>query len=339
MKHLRIMSMVILLAASDLCWSLQTPAYRYIRVGENTNVPARTRAGFALMGGGTDLDEAFQFLCDRAGGGDFLILRAAGDDEYNPYVRGLCHLNSVATLILPNRNAATDPFVADAIEHASAIFIAGGDQAHYVNFWMKTPVQTAINNAIRRGVPIGGTSAGLAVLGEYLYTAQSDKPDDPNLDGKTALADPFGARIRLERGFLQIPILKNIITDTHFARRDRMGRLLVFLACLNRPDDKPLPQNAPPIRGIGVEERAAVLVEPDGRARVIGFGSAYFIDAKQADGPLQPGKPLTFGPFEVQKVAPGGRFYLKSWAGDSISYTISAKSGKLRSTQTANEIY
>ncbi len=101
------------------------------------------------MGGGTDLDEAFQFLCDRAGGGDFLVLRATGDDEYNPYIRGLCHLNSVATLIIPSREAAADPFVADAIKHASAIFIAGGDQANYINFWMNTPVQSALNDAIR----------------------------------------------------------------------------------------------------------------------------------------------------------------------------------------------
>ena len=126
---------------------------------------------------------------------------------------------------------------------------------------MNTPMQTALNEAIRRGVPIGGTSAGLAVLGEYVYTAQGDKPDDPNLDGKTAMADPYGARINLTRGFLDIPILKGIVADTHFARRDRMGRLLVFLARLNQPDGKTLPGDSIPVKGIGIEERAAVLLE------------------------------------------------------------------------------
>ena len=52
-------------------------------------------------------------------------------------------------------------------------------------------MQAALNGAIRRGVPIGGTSAGLAVLGEYVYSAQGDKPDDNELDSKTALADPL----------------------------------------------------------------------------------------------------------------------------------------------------
>jgi cyanophycinase-like exopeptidase len=153
-----------------------------------------------------------------------------------------------------------------------------------------------------------------------------------------AMADPFGARITLTHGFIDIPILKNIITDTHFARRDRMGRLLTFLARLNEAEGKPASKPAG-IRGIGVEERAAVLLEPDGRAHVVGFGDAYFIDADTAKGTPQKGKPLTFGPFTVQKVAPGADFYIKSWAGDAINYKLSVENGKIHSSQTANEIY
>jgi len=310
-----------------------------MRAGEPANLTVRPRAGFALMGGGTDLDEAFQFLCERANGGDMVVLRARGDDEYNGYLRGICRLNSVATLIVPNREAAKDPFVAETIGHAAAIFIAGGDQANYINFWMNTPVQSALNEAIRRGVPIGGTSAGLAVMGEYAYSAQGDKADDPNLDGKTALADPFGARVSMARGFLEIPILKGTITDTHFARRDRMGRLLVFLARLNENPAKGDTASSQHVRGIGVQERAAVLLQPDGKAHVVGYGPAYFIEADRASGLVQKGKPLTYGPFVVQKVAPGAEFYIKSWAGDAISYKLTVEAGKIRSTQTANEIY
>src|SRR5579863_8834351 len=188
----------------------QTPAataYRYLRVGNTADIAATPHPGYALMGGGTDLDEAFQWLCDRAGGGDLLVVRARGGDDYNPYIQRLCKLNSVATLILPSSEAAMDPFAERTIAHASAIFIAGGDQANYINFWMGTPMQTALNEAVQRGVPFGGTSAGLGVMGEYVYTAQGDKPDDPNLDGRTALADPFGPRINLTGKFLDIPIL------------------------------------------------------------------------------------------------------------------------------------
>jgi cyanophycinase len=339
MNRLRIAQLGLALLMSAQLALPQTSGYRYIRTGENADVTVKPRPGYALMGGGTDLDEAFQFLCERSGGGDMLVLRATGDDAYNSYFRAICHLNSVATLIIPSREAAANPFVAETIRHASAIFIAGGDQANYINFWMNTPVQTALNEAIRRDVPIGGTSAGLAVMGEYVYTAQGDKPDDPNLDGKTAMADPNGPRISLGQGFLDIPILKSIITDTHFKRRDRMGRLLVFLARLNEPDGKPAGPGASLIRGIGVDERTAVLLEPDGTGHVVGDGHAYFIDTDHGHGVVQPHKPLSYGPFTIQKVASGSDFYINSWAGDAITYRISVESGRLRSTQTANEIY
>ena len=122
------------------------------------------------MGGGADQDPAFRWLCARANGGDFLILTATGDDDYNPYIKKLCKVNSVATLAIPDKDAAMDPFVADAIRHAEAIFITGGDQSNYVKYWQGTPVQEAINERLREHVPIGGTSAGLAVLGRvYLH--------------------------------------------------------------------------------------------------------------------------------------------------------------------------
>jgi cyanophycinase-like exopeptidase len=187
-------------------------------------------------------------------------------------------------------------------------------------------------------VPIGGTSAGLAVLGEYAYTAQGDKPDDPNLDGKTAMADPFGPRITLVRGFLDIPILKDVMTDTHFAKRNRMGRLLTFLARLDAPDRKTAPSPGR-IRGIGVQERTAVLLEPDGRATVVGQCCAYFIDTRKAEGTAEKGNPLAFGPFSVQRVAPGRSFNLKEWRGDATQYTLSVEAGTIHSTQPGGAVY
>jgi cyanophycinase len=121
----------------------QGGSYRYIRIGNEADVQPRVSFGLALMGGGSDLDEAFQWLCAKDGGGDFLVLRAAGDDDYNPYINKLCKTNSVATLIIPDRETAADPKVADIIRHAEVPFIAGGDQARYINFWMGTPVQEA----------------------------------------------------------------------------------------------------------------------------------------------------------------------------------------------------
>jgi cyanophycinase len=332
---------VVLLMATLTAFGQTDHAYKYFRVGNAADAANVTpRAGYALMGGGTDLDEAFRFLCDHAGDGDFLVLRATGDDDYNPYIRKLCpSLNSVATLLIPNRAAAEDPFVANAIRKAEAVFIAGGDQANYINFWKDSPVQDAINTGVARGVPLGGTSAGLAVMGEWAYSAQGDKPDDADLTGKLAMGDPFGPRITLVHGFLNIAPLAGIVTDTHFAKRDRMGRLLVFLARLNEPEGKPAPPGAARCRGIGVEQQAAVLLEPDGNARVVGHGAAYFIDAGHASGTVAAATPLTFGAYDVQKVAPGRTFNLKTWSGKSTQYQLNVKDGKIESTQAGGAVY
>lgn len=323
---------------ASACWAQTEHPYEYFRVGNTLDVSASPRPGFALMGGGTDLDEAFRWLCDHAAGGDLLVLRATGKDDYNQYIKKLCRLNSVATIVIPNKAAAADSFVAQAIHHASALFISGGDQANYVNFWAETPVETELNAAIERGVPIGGTSAGLAVLGEYAYSAQGDKPDDPNLDSKTSMADPFSPRVTVVRSFIHIPLFAGMVTDTHFARRDRMGRLLVFLARLNQSEETGTHRTSQ-VRGIGIEEKAAVLVNPDGSARVIGHGAAYFIESSGAQGTVLKGQPLTFGPYSVRKIAVGHSFNLKAWSGDATQYTLTVTAGVVQSTQPRGLIY
>src|SRR5256885_16085618 len=86
--------------------------YSYFRVGNPNDVTTATTPGTVLMGGSTDVDAAFQWMCQRSGGGDFLVIRATGTDAYNPYIQSLCPgENSVATPIIPNPTPATDPSV------------------------------------------------------------------------------------------------------------------------------------------------------------------------------------------------------------------------------------
>ena len=206
-RRARAAILVLLLTILFFSTAAAASSYQYIRLGEKADSAAIPVAGTAMMGGGDDLDEAFRWLCRKANGGDFLVLRARGDDDYNPYVNGLCKLNSVATLIIPDRNAAQDPAVADIIRHAEAVFIAGGDQSRYVNFWQGTPVQDAINANIASGKPIGGTSAGLAVLGEFAYGCLKDKDDDNDLASTDVLPNPYHERVTLVRDFLKVPNL------------------------------------------------------------------------------------------------------------------------------------
>ena len=288
-----------------------------------------------MMGGGEDLDEAFRWLCERGAGGDFLILRATGSDAYNAYVNGLCRLNSVATLILPDRQSAQDPAAAEIIRHADVIFIAGGDQANYIRGWKDTPVQDAINSGIANGKPIGGTSAGLAVLGEFVYGALGDRPDDNDLASPEVLANPYFGRVTLERGFLTVPHLENLLTDSHFAIRDRMGRTLGFLARIIEDGWSKSP------REIAIDEKSALLVNSDGTGTVVGKGKGiYFLRPSLAPDVCKKGAPLTFRNISVYKLPAGGHFDLVSWAGTGgTNYLVSVVNGRIESTAANHDVY
>lgn len=314
----------------------QQSAYQYHVVGNSQNVETKAGGGLLLMGGGTDVDEAFRWMIEKSGGGDFVIIRASGGDAYNPYIARLGKLDSVETIIFKSRAASTDEFVIEKIRNAEALFIAGGDQLNYVYFWKGSPVEDAIHHLARRNVPIGGTSAGLAILGEYLFPARKD-----TIRSEAALADPFHEALILDRDFLTLPNLRGVITDSHFAERDRMGRLLAFLARLLKDGW------AKEARAIAVDRETAVAVEPTGAAKVLGKYAAYFLRADASPALCEPGKPLTFENVAVLKVTSQDRFDasfdvsfdLGKWVGGGEAYRVSVRRGVLMSSRADGKIY
>jgi cyanophycinase len=327
--------MVLLFGVAGAHAHAQSGSFHYFREGNPQDIKTAPTAGIAMMGGGRDLDEALQWLCNKGNGGDFLVLRASGDDAYNPYVNGLCKTNSVATLIIPDRRAAVDPAVADIIHKAEVIFIAGGDQSNYVRGWGGTPVEAAINAHIAEGRPIGGTSAGLAVLGEFVYGCLNDEPDDRDLASEDVLPNPYFYRVTLVRQFLRIPLLENLLTDSHFVTRDRMGRTLGFLARIMQDGWSQTP------REVAIDERSALLVEADGTATVVGTGKgAYFLRPTEAPEICQPHVPLTFRNVNLLRVPRGGHFDLRSWKStEGLAYSLSVHGGKIQSTQANGSVY
>jgi cyanophycinase len=310
-------------------------SYKYKRLGNPQDVQTNPQGGIAMMGGGGELDEAFRWLCGKANGGDFLILRARGSDDYNSYINGLCRANSVATLVITNRKAAQQPRVAEIIRRAEAIFIAGGDQSLYVNFWKGTPVEEAINAHVAAGKPIGGTSAGLAVLGQFVYGCLEDKPDDADLTSREVLSDPYLRRVTVVRDFLKVPGLENILTDSHFAKRDRMGRSLGFLARIVADGWSKTP------REIAIDQGSALLVEVNGRAKVVGTGlGVYFLQVTDAPEVCKAGQPLTLRNVAAYRAPAGARFDVREWNGDGgQSYMMSVDAGQIHTSLAGNAVY
>ncbi len=307
------------LCASDLYDSFVT--------GSTADVQPKTSAGLLLLGGGGDVEEGFRWFLDKAGHGDVVVLRASGSDGYNKYLPTIAPVNSVASFVTNARGASSDTYLLQRMAAAEAVFLAGGDQWNYVSRWKGTPLGRAIDAAFARGVPVGGTSAGLAVLGEHAFSAERDTVTSPE-----ALADPFSPKVALESDFLHFAPMKGWITDSHFSRRDRMGRLLVWLARL---------QNAGKgnIRGIGIDEATAVLVDASGAARVAGKGNAYVVQLRGRAARCAPGEPLNDAEFQVCRVPAGSKF---SWSSTSCSgalYRLTVRSGSLTSSQPGGSVY
>jgi len=309
------------------------PAFEYYVAGNPEDVVKETTPGLLLAGGSTDVDAGMRWMIEKSGGGDFVVIRCAGTDAYNPWVfTDLGGVDSCETIITLSAEACYDEFVIQKIRNAEALFIAGGDQWDYVNLWRGTPVEDAIHYVAEKGAPVGGTSAGLAILGEFAFSAEND-----TVTTKKALRNPYDRRVCLVNDFLSLPNMEDKITDSHFSARDRMGRLVTFLARIVQDGW------TTEARGIGINEETALGVEANGDVTLFGLSessAAYFLRTPGYPEMCQPKTPLTYLGVSVYKISYGATFNLVTWEGTGgIGYTVSADGGVMTSTQPGGGLY
>ena len=275
---------------------------------------AKTQFLLALMGGGGSVDAAFRAIASHAGGGHIVILRTVDDDSFDPddgsygnsFATTWGPVASAETITFHNRQASHDPRVLAALHNADGLFVAGGDQGNYVRYWKGTPVQEALNAHVRAGRPIGGSSAGLAILGHYSYPCL----DGISLESKVALADPFNPSVMVEEDFMHFRGLEQVITDSHFSARSRLGRTIVFLARINQG------KATPSVVGLGIDEKTALLVDGAGRAQLAAgsAGSAWLVRLTQPAATLAKGEPLTLRGIQVVRLGPDSALDLTTQA-------------------------
>jgi cyanophycinase-like exopeptidase len=214
-------------------------------------------------------------------GGNVVVLRASDRNIYDvPFYRDGNFASVQTVLIPPCAPPGQIDSVAPIVDRADAVYFAGGDQAHYVA-WKGSALIAAVKRAYARGGVVGGGSAGLAIQGAAVF--DSVAADKLNVETTTAdtVRDPLEPRISFTTGLFAWPPLANTITDTHFAIRNRFGRLVVFLARILHDHLVP---NTPPMYGLGIDEASSVVVDPDGNATVLngsGGRGAYLLRASR----------------------------------------------------------
>ena len=323
----------------------------YLACGTRDYTCITSRAGILLVGGSegnkSGEDDATKWFLERAKFGKYLVLRIGGIGRQADWIcrnyRDFIH--SAAELSIDSREAANNPKVIEYIREADALYIAGGDQNKYQEYWEGTDTEDAINYLVNeKKVPIAGTSAGMAILGEYYYA-----PDHQGILSSEILNDPFHYNTQTihRSDFIQIPYLKRVITDSHLDRinsrnpETRYGRLLGLLARIIYEDN-----NQQVTYAIGLEEGAFVAIDERGIGKVFGNGidrgqDAYFLQTNGVSPEqIEPGWPLIWNNdgqavkvYRIYGTPEGsGCFDLNDWSTASGGeweywYTLGGKSG------------
>jgi cyanophycinase len=161
------------------------------------------------------------------------------------------------------REEALRPESVKILDGVSAIWFSGGDQAKQTAVLLDTPIHTRMLQLYAEGCLIGGSSAGAAVMSEFMITGDEKRTNNKEGTWEVIRADD----VIHTRGF---GFVKDAVIDQHFITRRRHNRLIAVVL------------ENPTLVGVGIEESTTVLVRPDGKYEVSGAGQVIVYDARRA---------------------------------------------------------
>jgi cyanophycinase len=191
-----------------------------------------------------------------------LISFSQASDWMQNYFTVQCGALAAKDFKINSQSIANSQSTYDSLMAYDVLFLKGGDQWNYYATYKNTLTQQALQDKFEQGGVICGTSAGLAVMSEVIFTAQNGTvyPDE-------CIENPNNQYVNLENDFLDF--FQGYIFDSHFTHRGRAGRRMGFLAHwkLNRNEI---------IKGIGIDETTALAITPEKIGTVYGTGAANF---------------------------------------------------------------
>ncbi len=225
------------------------------------------------IGGGSEnyndwSDAPYSWIVQKSDSGRIIIISDADATSWLPNYFMSFGADTAYNKTIASTGTANLQSTYDELVTANAIFIRGGDQWDYIRLWKGTKVDSAINYVFNNGGVIAGTSAGAAVLGDVDFSAKNGSayPDE-------ALKNPFYSKMQFEDNFLKLAA--NVLFDTHFIERGRHGRLIAMLYNQHFNTGRDL-------IGIGIDDKTAFCISPDGIGEVMGSGAAaiFSIDSQ-----------------------------------------------------------
>ncbi len=289
--------------------------------GDLSYAEKRPRYGIVLNGGG-DYRFGFAEFMKRCDHGNIVIINAAETNIDGSYIESSWlydgfimvdeKLHSLEHFGIKTKEAAFDAYLIGRVCMSDGIIFGSGDQFKYLQRWKNTPLEQAINNHVAIGKPIYGTSAGVAIASQFVYTGEND-----SISSSQAFRDPYynPTYKYIEGNFHAFTPLKGYICDTHFSERDRLGRLLSFIARIIENDSKKEidnfeGQNWSNTFGLGVNENGAIIINQDGSTTIEGAGAFVIIPKDKRDLNCKPYEDLIASTFNYIKLTEGKNFNL-----------------------------
>jgi cyanophycinase len=173
------------------------------------------------------------------------------------YVKAFSYLgaNNVDVLNIERREQAMEPEVLARLKAADVVMFTGGDQLRLTSILGGTPFDEILLNKYRNEDFIyAGTSAGAAAASNNMIYQGSSS--EALLKGEVKITSGLG-------------LIDDVIIDTHFVQRGRIGRL--FQAVVGNPK----------VLGIGLGEDTGLLITNGRQMEAIGSGLVILVDGRE----------------------------------------------------------
>lgn len=207
-------------------------------------------------------------------------------ERYEKLFRKLGAHEARSLPLLSRADASREEYL-EYLEHATGVFLTGGNQLRLSSILGGTPAARLIRKVNARGVIVGGTSAGAAILSEHMIASGTE--GSTPVVGNVSLAPGFG-------------LTNKVVIDQHFRQRDRLGRLLCALAY------------NPFAVGLGLDEDTAAFIDSDDVIHVEGAGGITVVDASDLEhssiAESEHGKPVCMTNLRLHVLTAGATFHL-----------------------------
>jgi cyanophycinase len=179
------------------------------------------------------------------------IPETVGNDYIEAFEK--LQVRNLGVLIIEDREKADDPDILQRLREADVVFVTGGDQLRLTSILGGTRFYDLLIEKLEDPKFLyAGTSAGAAAASENMI-----------FQGKSTDALRKG-EIRTTSGF---GLVRNIVFDTHFIQRGRIGRLFQIIV------------SNPKILGVGLEENTGLLIQGS-KMEAIGPGMTILVDGR-----------------------------------------------------------